>query len=186
VGSNATRMTRKPADQGARPLGRVGEPANKAGGVKVDVERIFGDVRAPASFPGPLLVIRAMTPGYPFRSPGKREGRSHSSSARCGRRFPDPSPPVAGELATHRRRSTFRRTRVVYKTSGLVLRGIVRSVQSKIQVCHEGVDTDRLRPNVDASVSPRPGLVLRPGDEVVTSVARDLEPIRGLPSPKTR
>ena len=54
--------------------------------------------------------------------------------------------------------------------------------QSKIQVCHEGVDTDRLRPNVDASVSPRPGLVLRPGDEVVTFVARDLEPIRGYPS----
>ena len=49
----------------------------------------------------------------------------------------------------------------------------------KISVIHEGVDTDEVRPNGEASFSPRPGLTLRPGDEVITFVARDLEPLRG-------
>lgn len=54
--------------------------------------------------------------------------------------------------------------------------------QPKIRVCHEGIDTRSVRPDPEASFSPRPGLTLRPGDEVVTFVARDLEPIRGYPA----
>ena len=51
--------------------------------------------------------------------------------------------------------------------------------QHKIRVIHEGIDTDEVRPDPDATFSPRAGLVLRQGDEVVTFVARDLEPLRG-------
>ena len=49
----------------------------------------------------------------------------------------------------------------------------------KIGVVHEGIDTGEVKPDAEASFSPRPGLVLRRGDEVVTFVARDLEPLRG-------
>ncbi len=54
--------------------------------------------------------------------------------------------------------------------------------QPKIHVLHEGIDIREVRPDPTATVSPRPGLVFRPGDEVVTYVARDLEPIRGYPN----
>ena len=54
--------------------------------------------------------------------------------------------------------------------------------RSKIRVIHEGIDTQEVRPDPRASFAPRDGLVLRAGDEVVTYVARDLEPIRGYPT----
>ena len=57
-----------------------------------------------------------------------------------------------------------------------------REFQPKIKVIHEGIDTREVRRDPGAGFSPRPGLVLRPGDEVVTFVARDLEPIRGYPT----
>lgn len=52
--------------------------------------------------------------------------------------------------------------------------------QEKIRVVHEGIDTRRFRPGPGASVSLQAaGLVLRPGDETVTFVVRQLEPYRG-------
>ena len=51
--------------------------------------------------------------------------------------------------------------------------------QHKIQVIHEGVDTDLLKPDPLASVDIN-GLRLEAGDEVVTYVARNLEPYRGF------
>lgn len=56
-----------------------------------------------------------------------------------------------------------------------------KEFRSKISVIHEGVDTDEVRPDPEATFSPRPGLLLRNGDDVVTFVARDLEPLRGYP-----
>jgi glycosyltransferase involved in cell wall biosynthesis len=54
------------------------------------------------------------------------------------------------------------------------------TLQSKIAIAHEGIDTDRVRPNGNVSIKlQRPGLTLRPGDEVVTFIARNLEPYRG-------
>ena len=45
---------------------------------------------------------------------------------------------------------------------------------------HEGIDTDLICPARDAEVGlESAGLQLRPGDEVVTFVSRDLEPYRG-------
>ncbi|PPQ14336.1 glycosyl transferase family 1 [Bradyrhizobium sp. AC87j1] len=51
--------------------------------------------------------------------------------------------------------------------------------QGKIEVIHEGIDTARMRPNPEARLTLANGLHLRPSDEVVTFVARNLEPLRG-------
>ncbi len=54
------------------------------------------------------------------------------------------------------------------------------TLRAKITVLHEGIDTDLIRPARDAQVGlESAGLQLRPGDEVVTFVSRDLEPYRG-------
>ncbi|WP_417825959.1 glycosyltransferase [Thalassospira povalilytica] len=52
----------------------------------------------------------------------------------------------------------------------------------KIGVCHEGVDTRRCRPNPNAELTLPDGRVLGTGDQVITYVARDLEPYRGFPT----
>jgi glycosyltransferase involved in cell wall biosynthesis len=54
-------------------------------------------------------------------------------------------------------------------------------MRSRITVLHEGVDTDLVRPNAQASFKlPGSGRVLTRRDEVVTYVARNLEPYRGF------
>ncbi len=50
----------------------------------------------------------------------------------------------------------------------------------KIQVIHEGVDVDRLKPDPEAFLRFPDGRQLRAGDPVVTYVARNLEPYRGF------
>jgi glycosyltransferase involved in cell wall biosynthesis len=52
--------------------------------------------------------------------------------------------------------------------------------QGKIKVLHEGVDTDAARPNPGGAVELPSGLHLQQGDEVITFVARNLEPLRGF------
>jgi glycosyltransferase involved in cell wall biosynthesis len=53
-------------------------------------------------------------------------------------------------------------------------------LQQKIEVIHDGIDTDKIAPDPSARVTlKRQGVVLRPGDEVVTFVSRNLEPYRG-------
>ncbi|MCP9834023.1 MULTISPECIES: glycosyltransferase family 4 protein [unclassified Cyanobium] len=52
-------------------------------------------------------------------------------------------------------------------------------LQPRIQVLHEGIDTDRLKPDPQAQLRIGP-LELKPGDPVVTYVARNLEPYRGF------
>jgi glycosyltransferase involved in cell wall biosynthesis len=55
--------------------------------------------------------------------------------------------------------------------------------QPKIDVIHDGVHTDGLRPNPDASLTLQGrNLTLRPGMRVVTFVNRNLEPYRGYHS----
>lgn len=54
-------------------------------------------------------------------------------------------------------------------------------MQSRISVLHEGVNTDLVRPSAKASFKlPGSGRVLTRRDEVVTYVARNLEPYRGF------
>ncbi len=56
-------------------------------------------------------------------------------------------------------------------------------LRSKIRVIHDGIDTDQFRPDPGASVSlKKAGLTLTRADEVVTFVARELEPYRGYHS----
>jgi glycosyltransferase involved in cell wall biosynthesis len=55
--------------------------------------------------------------------------------------------------------------------------------QDRLSIIHDGIDTDRVRPNPKAEVTlGRDGITLRPGDEVVTFVNRNLEPYRGYHS----
>ncbi|SDH20218.1 MULTISPECIES: glycosyltransferase family 4 protein [unclassified Duganella] len=52
--------------------------------------------------------------------------------------------------------------------------------RDRISVIHDGIDTQRFRPDPRAYVQLQAaGLTLRPGDEVVVFVARQLEPYRG-------
>lgn len=51
--------------------------------------------------------------------------------------------------------------------------------QDKIRVLHEGVDTDIAKPAPDATFRLSSGRELRRGDEILTYVARNLEPLRG-------
>ena len=53
------------------------------------------------------------------------------------------------------------------------------ALQNLIEVVHDGVDTDVMRPNADATFALPGGTVLRVGDEVLTFVNRNLEPYRG-------
>jgi glycosyltransferase involved in cell wall biosynthesis len=53
--------------------------------------------------------------------------------------------------------------------------------RSRVSVIHEGIDTARIRPLASAHVElQRAGLCFRLGDEVVSFVARNLEPCRGF------
>ncbi|HEX6929674.1 MAG TPA: glycosyltransferase [Gammaproteobacteria bacterium] len=54
--------------------------------------------------------------------------------------------------------------------------------RSKISVIFDGVDAERVRPNLNASFHLPNGTVLTRRDTVITYVARDLEPHRGFPS----
>jgi glycosyltransferase involved in cell wall biosynthesis len=54
-------------------------------------------------------------------------------------------------------------------------------IRPRISVVHEGVDTDLVRPNPNAAVTLGPEtLTLTRADEVITYVARNLEPYRGF------
>src|SRR6202050_4766068 len=53
-------------------------------------------------------------------------------------------------------------------------------MQSRISVLHEGVDTELVRPNPKARFKLAGGEVLTRRDEVITYVARNLEPYRGF------
>lgn len=55
-------------------------------------------------------------------------------------------------------------------------------LQSKIEVIHEGVDTESIRPRDDAALTLRSGKVLTKADEVVTFATRSHEPLRGFHS----
>jgi len=58
-----------------------------------------------------------------------------------------------------------------------------KEYQHKLHIVHEGIDTANVKPDPAASFAvPNTDLVLTPGEEVVTYVARNLEPYRGFPS----
>jgi len=54
--------------------------------------------------------------------------------------------------------------------------------RAKIAVIHDGVDIDKVRPKTEVTGSLPGGVKLRAGDEIVTYVARNLEPYRGFPT----
>lgn len=54
--------------------------------------------------------------------------------------------------------------------------------RNRISVLHDGVDTEICRPNPEASFTTPDGKIFKPGDEVVTYIARNFEPYRGFPT----
>lgn len=52
--------------------------------------------------------------------------------------------------------------------------------QSRIHLLHEGIDTDHLGPDPHAAITLPDGTRLKAGDPVITFVARNLEPYRGI------
>jgi glycosyltransferase involved in cell wall biosynthesis len=57
-----------------------------------------------------------------------------------------------------------------------------KEYQHKIKVIHEGVDVDVVKPDANAVFRLSTGRELRSSDEVITFVARNLEPVRGYHS----
>lgn len=53
-------------------------------------------------------------------------------------------------------------------------------LRAKLTVIHDGIDTDRVRPDASAALTLPNGRVLQAGDEVLTYVSRSLEPYRGF------
>lgn len=51
--------------------------------------------------------------------------------------------------------------------------------RDRIEVIHDGIDTERLRPDPEATLTLGSGVTLSAGDEVITFVNRNLEPFRG-------
>lgn len=56
------------------------------------------------------------------------------------------------------------------------------SLRDGINVIFDGIDVSQVRPDANARVTLADGRVLKPGDKVVTYVARNLEPYRGFPT----
>ncbi|MFZ1727054.1 MAG: glycosyltransferase, partial [Albidovulum sp.] len=52
-------------------------------------------------------------------------------------------------------------------------------LREKITVIHDGIDSDRVRPDADARIDLPDGRCLKAGDEVISFVNRNLEPYRG-------
>lgn len=51
----------------------------------------------------------------------------------------------------------------------------------KLSIIHDGVDTTRVKPDPNVTGRLKEGLSLKAGDEVITYIARNLEPYRGFP-----
>ena len=57
-----------------------------------------------------------------------------------------------------------------------------RDLQHKVSVLHDGIDTDICQPDARATFTTPSGKIFKAGDEVVTYIARNLEPYRGFPT----
>ena len=56
-----------------------------------------------------------------------------------------------------------------------------RAFQDQISIIHEGIDTDTIKPRTIKSLTLQDGTTLTPKSEVITYIARNLEPYRGFP-----
>jgi glycosyltransferase involved in cell wall biosynthesis len=57
---------------------------------------------------------------------------------------------------------------------------VPESLRGKIKIIHDGIDTDRVRPDPQAQFELPNGRMIAQGDEVLTFVSRNLEPYRGF------
>lgn len=54
------------------------------------------------------------------------------------------------------------------------------SIRNRISVIHDGIDTSRVKPNQTATITINDELIISKNDEIITFVARSLEPYRGF------
>jgi glycosyltransferase involved in cell wall biosynthesis len=132
---------------------------------------------------GETLFVKNVFPAVPLLT--NFEFFYHSSGADVG--FdPEFAPPNAGDDARLQVRNGLNRMSFAASDWGHTATAWQRSLfppamQSEISLVHEGVDTDRVRPDSNAWLKlGRDGLVLTPDDEVISYVARNLEPYRGF------
>ena len=55
-----------------------------------------------------------------------------------------------------------------------------KAYQDKISIIHDGIDTDRIAPDINATITLKDGTQLTHDSEVVTFINRNLEPLRGF------
>ena len=99
----------------------------------------------------------------------------------------DPEFPLGGDAARYKIRLKNANNYLAYADSDWLLsptrwqgEQLPPAYRERLSIIHDGIDTDRVRPNPKAQVTlGRDGVTLRPGDEVVTFVNRNLEPYRG-------
>jgi len=98
---------------------------------------------------------------------------------------PDHEPINDGLVAAIERRNMLALAAIQVADAAVVPTAFQRStfplaVQERLHVIHEGVNTELVAPNPASAVEVGDGLVLRPGDPVVTFASRHLEPLRGF------
>ena len=102
----------------------------------------------------------------------------------------DPEFPLGGEAARFRVRLKNAHNYLAYADSDWLVSPtrwqgaqVPIPYQNRLSIIHDGIDTTTARPDPKATVTlGRDGVTLRPGDEVVTFVNRNLEPYRGYHS----
>jgi glycosyltransferase involved in cell wall biosynthesis len=132
---------------------------------------------------GETLFVKQVFPGVPLLS--YFEFFYHPEGADVG--FdPEFAPRSAGDIARLQVRNTVNRLSFAQSDWGHTATAWQRSLfpaamQAAISPLHEGVDTERVRPDPDAWIQlAREGAVLTCADQVITYVARNLEPYRGF------
>jgi glycosyltransferase involved in cell wall biosynthesis len=130
---------------------------------------------------GEALYIKDVLPDVPLI--GYFEFFYHGTGADVG--F-DPEFPVAADVILKvRTRNAPQFLSLNAVDAGVVPTAWQRSVfpreyHSKLRLIHEGVNADKAVPRADATLQLRDGRILTRNDEVVTYVARNLEPYRGF------
>jgi glycosyltransferase involved in cell wall biosynthesis len=132
---------------------------------------------------GETLFLKEVFPDVPLLS--YFEFFYHSQGADVG--FdPEFAPRVAGDCGRLKVRNTVNRLSFVESDWGHTATAWQRSLfpvamQARISSLHEGVDTERIRPDPTAWIKlARENILLTHGDEVITYVSRNLEPYRGF------
>jgi glycosyltransferase involved in cell wall biosynthesis len=167
-------------DHFAERTGRAFAVAEKARELKS--QGFVPDIIAGHAGWGETLFLKEIFPSARMVTYAEFFYRSHGADTHF-----DPEFPIGDERVLYGvyARNAAMITALAYSEVGLAPTRWQQSVfpehmQRQIEVIHDGVDTRIVRPNPQASITlGKQNVTLRPGDEVVTFVNRNLEPYRG-------